>query len=101
TATSGNAGFDFYPSNAGNGISSLQTDCYLFAASAQPQIEVYGTGTSNYRLVRTIPVKSPIIGPVKSAVRTATGQRQVLLTGATATGVIVVKLPDDLHNTCQ
>lgn len=101
TATPGNGGFDFYPSNAGNGVSTPQTDCYLFAASAQPQIEVYGTGTANYRLVRTIPIKSAIIGPVKSAVRTASGVRQVLLTGASAAGVITVKLPDDLHNTCQ
>lgn len=98
TATSGNPGLDFYPTNAGNGITVPRTDCFLFAASTQPQIEVYDN--HYYQLRRTIPIKAPIIGPVKSAVRTASGLRQIVLTGATAAGVVIVKLPDDLAGAC-
>lgn len=87
TSTSANAGFDFHPGNrgfpSGGGPS---TSCYVFAASTEPVIEVYDTHYS--RRVSTIPVKAPIIGPIKSSVRASTGD--VILVGATAQGVVVV-----------
>src|SRR5690606_32905865 len=83
TATSGNPGFDFHPANsgfpAGGGPSN---SCYVFAASTEPIIEVYDT--HYYRRVSTIPVKAPIIGPIKSSVRPGTGE--VILVGATGQG---------------
>jgi len=51
-----------------------------------------------YRRVTTIPVKSPIIGPIKAALRPTTGQ--IILVGATANGVVIVTLPDTYSNQC-
>lgn len=86
TATSRNAGFDFHPFNSsvplGGGASP---SCYVFAASTNPEIDVYDS--HYYRLVSTIPVKSPIIGPIKSSVRS---NGDVILVGATVQGVVVV-----------
>jgi hypothetical protein len=94
TPTSGNPGFDFHPSNAGNGITSPMQSCYLFAASTEPVIEVYEN--HHYQLVLQIPVKAPIIGPIKAARRTLTGQ--LILIGATAQGVVTVPLSDTYRN---
>ena len=85
-----NAGFDFHPLNrgpgAGPGVDPLAR--YAFSASAAPQIEVFDSYT--YRLVRTVEVRDPIIGPVRAVRRPATGD--VVLVGATARGVVVVPL---------
>jgi hypothetical protein len=94
TPTSGNPGFDFHPSNAGNGITSSMQSCYLFAASTEPVIEVYEN--HHYQLVLQIPVKAPIIGPIKAARRPLTGQ--LILIGATAQGVVTVPLSDTYRN---
>jgi hypothetical protein len=88
TPTSTNPGFDFHPSHTGNGISSPLQSCYIFSASAEPVIEVYET--KHYQLVLRIPVKSPIIGPIKAAIRPLTNQ--LMLIGATSRGVITVPL---------
>ncbi len=90
TPSSTNAGFDFHPGNSGNGISTPLNACYLFTASSEPVIEVYEN--NHYRLVMQIPIKTPIIGPIKSATRRNTGQ--LVLTGATARGIIAITLPD-------
>jgi len=96
TSTSGNPGFDFNPKNSGNGVTSARQACYLFAASTEPVIEVYEN--HYYQRVATIPVKSPIIGPIKSAYRIATGQ--IMLIGATARGVVIVTLPPGVYTGC-
>jgi hypothetical protein len=96
TSSSGNPGFDFHPANVGDGIGTPRNSCYLFAASTQPVIEVYEN--HYYRRVATIPVKSPIIGPIKAAIRPTTGQ--IILVGATANGVVIVTLPDTYSNQC-
>jgi hypothetical protein len=86
----GNPGFDFHPSNSGNGITSPRQACFSFAASTEPVIEVYEN--HYYARVATIPVRDPIIGPIKAAKRTGSGD--IMLVGATAHGVVIVTVPD-------
>jgi hypothetical protein len=94
TSTSGNPGFDFAPQNSGNGIdaSSPLKSCYSFAASTEPSIEVYEN--HHFKRIAVIPIKSPIIGPIKSAVRQPSGQ--LILVGATAKGVVIVNVDPTL-----
>ncbi|HEY8312329.1 MAG TPA: hypothetical protein VIG47_17305, partial [Gemmatimonadaceae bacterium] len=90
TATSANPGFDFDPRNSGNGIdaSSPLKSCYAFAASTEPSIEVYEN--HHFQRIAVIPIKNPIIGPIKSALRQPGGQ--LILVGATAKGVVIVNV---------
>jgi hypothetical protein len=95
-----NAGFDFHPLNYGGGDpglpgSVLPTERLAFSASLQPEIEVYDTW--EYRRVGCVPVRDPIIGPIKASVRGG----QVVLTAATARGVIIVALGNALTASCQ
>jgi len=95
-----NAGFDFHPLNYGGGDpglpgSVLPTERLAFSASLQPEIEVYDTW--EYRRVGCVPVRDPIIGPIKASVRGG----QVVLVGATARGVIIVALSNALAASCQ
>ena len=95
-----NAGFDFHPLNYGGGDpglpgSVLQTERLAFSASLQPEIEVYDTW--EYRRVGCVPVRDPIIGPIKASVRGG----QVVLVAATARGVIIVALGNALTASCQ
>jgi hypothetical protein len=94
TSTSGNPGFDFDPQNSGNGIdsSSPLNACYSFAASTEPSIEVYEN--HHFKRIAVIPVKNPIIGPIKSAIRQPSGQ--LILVGATAKGVVIVNVDPSL-----
>lgn len=94
TATSGNPGFDFDPLNSGNGIdaSSPLKSCYEFAASTEPSIEVYEN--HHFKRIAVIPIKDPIIGPIKSAIRQPGGQ--LILVGATARGVVIVNVDPSL-----
>jgi hypothetical protein len=88
--TSGqNPGFDFHPSNAGIGPSTSPAGARVsFAASNQPEIQVYDTYT--YRLCSTIPTRDPIIGPIKAAVQA--GGTNVIIVGATARGLVNVTI---------
>jgi hypothetical protein len=93
-------GFDFHPLNYGGGDpgvpgSVLATERIAFAASPRPEIEVYDTW--EYRRVGCVPVREPIIGPIKASVRGG----QVVLVGATARGVIIVSLSNGLTATCE
>jgi hypothetical protein len=95
-----NAGFDFHPLNYGGGDpgvpgSVLPTERLAFSASMQPEIEVYDTW--EYRRVGCVPVRDPIIGPIKASVRAG----QVVLVAATARGVIIVALGNALTSSCQ
>ncbi|HEY0779967.1 MAG TPA: hypothetical protein VGD56_18525 [Gemmatirosa sp.] len=89
-----NAGFDFHPRNTGS--RSAAGTGFAFSASQLPQIEVYDTYC--YRRVRTIPVRDPIIGPIRASFR-ANGD--LVLVGATRTGVIVVSVPAPLRSGCS
>jgi hypothetical protein len=76
--------------------SVLPTERLAFSASLQPEIEVYDTW--EYRRVGCVPVRDPIIGPIKASVRGG----QVVLVAATARGVILVALGAGLNAaSCQ
>jgi hypothetical protein len=83
----GNPGFDFHPFNKGNGLDVSLANCLSFAASTEPVIEVYEN--KHYSRVATVPVRDPIIGPIKAALR---GPSEIVLVGATQGGVVVVSL---------
>ena len=68
----------------------------LFAASSEPLIEIFDTHC--YQRVSSIPIRDPIIGPIKAAYRVATGQ--LVLVGATARGVVIAQLPNTFTTTC-
>ena len=63
-------------------------DRLLFAATNGPNIEVYDTFF--YGRVATIPVRDPVIGPLRVA-RLGTGEQ--FLIGVTARGVVTIRLP--------
>ena len=90
----GNAGFDFHPQNTG--LNSLPLVTRLsFAAASEPQIEIFDTHC--YQRVSTVPVRDPIIGPIKAAVR-PTGE--IMLVGATSRGAVIVSLPNNFTTSC-
>jgi hypothetical protein len=93
--TISNAGLDFHPLNTGANSFPLNTRL-AFAASSEPLIEIFDTHC--YQRVATIPIKDPIVGPVKAAFRAATGQ--LVLVGATARGVVIATLPNTFTTTC-
>ena len=93
--TASNAGLDFHPLNTGPNSFPLNTRL-LFAASSEPLIEIFDTHC--YQRVSSIPIRDPIIGPIKAAYRQATGQ--LVLVGATARGVVIAQLPNTFTTTC-
>lgn len=92
--TASNAGLDFHPRNTGPNSFPLNTRL-AFAASAEPQIEIFDTHC--YQRVTTIPIKDPIVGPLTAALN-STGQ--LLLVGATARGVVIAQLPNIFTTSC-
>jgi hypothetical protein len=90
-----NAGFDFHPLNTGVNSFPLTTRL-AFAASSEPLIEIYDTRC--YQRIATIPVKAPIVGPLKAAFRNSTGE--LVIVGATAQGVVIATLPNTFTTTC-
>lgn len=93
--TAANSGFDFHPLNTGPNSFPL-TSRLAFAASAQPTIEIYDTHC--YQLVGSIPIRDPIIGPIKAALRPLTGE--LMLVGVTARGVVIARLPNTFTTSC-
>ncbi|HEY4953695.1 MAG TPA: hypothetical protein VII02_02300 [Gemmatimonadaceae bacterium] len=94
--TASNAGLDFHPSN--NGPNSFPLSSRLvFAASAEPVIEIFDSYC--YKRVSSVPIRDPIIGPIKAALRPLTGQ--LVLVGATKGGVVIVTLPNTFTTSCQ
>ena len=89
-----NAGFDFHPANAGR--NSSPGTRLAFSASRLPQIEIYDTYC--YQRVRTIPVRDPIVGPIRASFRAG---GDLVLVGATRTGVIVVTVPQPIRSGCS
>lgn len=97
----GNSGFDFHPLNDGLNDPSAgwMQERLAFAASNSPVIEIYDTHC--YQRVATVPVREPIIGPIKASFRTA-GGGELVLVGATSSGVVIVSLPTNIATTtCQ
>jgi hypothetical protein len=93
--TVSNAGLDFHPLNTGPNSFPMNTRL-LFAASSEPLIEIFDTHC--YQRVSSIPIRDPIIGPIKAAYRISTGQ--LVLVGATARGVVIAQLPNTFTTTC-
>ena len=91
----GNPGFDFHPNNSGNGTSVPRASCYSFAASSEPIIEIYEN--RSYARVNVVPVRDPIIGPIKAALRP---NGEIVLVGATVRGVVIVTLPTNFVSGC-
>lgn len=97
TTGGGNAGFDFHPQNVG--AKSAAPTRFAFSASLAPQIEIYDTWC--YQRVRTIPVREPIVGPIRATRRPAPGGGfQLTIVGASARGVIVVAVPEPIASSC-
>jgi hypothetical protein len=69
----------------------------VFAASAEPVIDIYDSYC--YKLVGSVPIKDPIIGPIKASIRPSTGQ--IVIVGATRGGVVIVTLPNTFTTSCQ
>jgi hypothetical protein len=90
-----NAGLDFHPLNTGPNSFPLNTRL-VFAASSEPLIEIFDSRC--YQRVSSIPIRDPIIGPIKAAYRISTGQ--LVLVGATARGVVIATLPNTFTTTC-
>jgi len=93
--TVSNAGLDFHPLNTGPNSFPMNTRL-LFAASSEPLIEIFDTHC--YQRVSSIPIRDPIIGPIKAAYRISTGQ--LVLVAATARGVVIAQLPNTFTTTC-
>lgn len=93
--TQSNAGLDFHPLNSGPNSFPLSTRL-VFAASAEPVIEIFDSFC--YKRVSSVPIRDPIIGPIKAALRPSTGQ--IVLVGATQGGVVIVTLPDTFTTSC-
>jgi hypothetical protein len=86
--SSGNAGIDFHPQNAGIPAPGATGGTRLFfAASNQPQVEVYNTNF--YARCLVVPTRDPVIGPIKSA---PTGGGNIVIVGATAHGVVILRV---------
>lgn len=88
-------GLDFHPMNTGLNSTPLRSRL-AFVASSEPVIDIFDTYC--YKKIASVPVRDPIIGPVRAAIR-ANGQ--IVLVGATLRGVTLVALPDNFTTTCQ
>jgi hypothetical protein len=93
--TQSNAGLDFHPMNSGPNSFPLSSRL-VFAASAEPVIEIFDSYC--YKRVATVPIRDPINGPIKAAIREASGQ--IVIVGATARGVVIVTLPNTFTTSC-
>jgi hypothetical protein len=91
-----NSGLDFHPGNSGPNSFPLSSRL-VFAASAEAVIEIYDSYC--YKRIATVPIKDPIIGPIKAAIRSSTGQ--IVLVGATRGGVVIVTLSNTFTTSCQ
>jgi hypothetical protein len=90
----GAGGFDFHPNNRGRNSSPLSTRL-AFASSAQPVIDIFDTYC--YQRVTQVPVRDPIVGPIRAALSPG---GKIVLIGATVRGVVIVTLPDNFSTGC-
>jgi hypothetical protein len=87
-------GLDFHPFNRGLNSPTLNTRL-AFVASSEPVIDIFDTYC--FRKVGSIPIRDPIIGPVRASLRP---NGHIVLVGATVRGVTMVALPDTFTSTC-
>lgn len=87
-------GLDFHPMNTGLNSGSLRTRL-AFVASSEPVIDIFDTYC--YKKIASVPVRDPIVGPVRAAIRS---NGQIVLVGATLRGVTLVALPDNFTTSC-
>ena len=92
---SSGGGLDFHPSNTGLNSNPLNTRL-AFVASNEPVIDIFDTYC--FKKVASVPIRDPIIGPVRAAVRS---NGTIVLVGATVRGVTLVALPDNFTTSCQ
>jgi hypothetical protein len=90
-----NAGFDFHPMNTGAN-STIAGSRLAFSASTQPQIDIFDSYC--YKKVASIPVREPIVGPIRASARPI---GQLMLVGASERGVIVVNVQNNFASACQ
>jgi hypothetical protein len=93
--TQANGGLDFHPNNSGPSSFPLSTRL-VFAASAEPVIDIFDSYC--YQKVGSVPIREPIVGPIKAAIRPGSGQ--IVITGATKGGVVIVTLGDTFTTGC-
>ncbi len=91
---SSGGGLDFHPLNAGMNSTPLKTRL-VFVASSEPVIDIFDSYC--YKKVATVPIRDPIVGPVRASIRP---NGQIVLIGATKRGVTMVALPDNFTTTC-
>jgi hypothetical protein len=87
-------GLDFHPMNTGLNSTPLKTRL-AFVASSEAVIDIFDTYC--YKKVASIPIRDPIIGPVRASLRP---NGQIVLVGATLRGVTLVALPDNFTTVC-
>jgi hypothetical protein len=88
-------GLDFHPLNKGLNTGQLNTRL-AFVASSEPVIEIYDSWC--FKRVASVPIRDPIIGPVRAS-QLADGS--LVLVGATIRGVTLVQLPDNFTTSCN
>ncbi|MES2523610.1 MAG: hypothetical protein V4617_12975 [Gemmatimonadota bacterium] len=87
-------GMDFHPLNTGLNSTPLRSRL-AFVASSEPVIDIFDTYC--YKKVASIPIRDPIIGPVRASLRP---NGQLMLVGATVRGVTLVAVPDNFSTVC-
>lgn len=92
---SSGGGLDFHPMNKGFNSNPLNTRL-AFVASSEPVIDIFDTYC--YQKIASVPIRDPIIGPVRASIRP---DGQIVLIGATIRGVTLVALPDTFTTTCN
>jgi hypothetical protein len=88
-------GLDFHPLNRGVNTDNLGARL-AFVASSEPVIEIYDTWC--FKRVGSVPIRDPIIGPVRASQR---ADGTLVLVGATRRGVTLVQLPDSFSTVCN
>jgi hypothetical protein len=88
-------GLDFHPLNRGMNMTNLSARL-AFVASSEPVIEIYDSWC--FKRVGSVPIRDPIIGPVRASQRS---DGALVLVGATLRGVTLVQLPDNFLTTCN
>ena len=93
--TQAEGGLDFHPANTGANSFPLSTRL-VFSASAEASVDIFDSYC--YQKVASVPIRDPIIGPIKAAIRP---NGQIVLVGATKGGVVIVTLPDTFTTSCN
>ena len=91
---SGSGGLDFHPRNTGRNSTPLGSRL-AFVSSSEAVIDIFDTYC--YKKIASVPVRDPVVGPIRAAVRP---NGQLVLVAATRRGVTLVALPDNFTTSC-